>query len=167
MNVSLSGKVSLDLSPDSLRAEVREHFGAELRRLGVFTQLCQLGAERCLEAAGGVPARLGVLVGTAHGARSAVLAALDEGLARGEPVMPFTFIATQTSLAGALFARRQPGIVRSACFYFAQENWNALADLAGAWLAGGCGGVLVGWVEESCAPGEPHRARWALATPSA
>lgn len=150
----------VDIAPQDLPEAVRLRFGTALRRLGVFTHLCQLGAETCLEAAG-PGGRLGVLLSTARGAASAARAALDDGLRRGEPVMPFTFIATQTNLAGALLARRSHDVARAACLYPAAEDWPWLLRMGQSWLAD-CERVLLGWVEESAAEGEPHRSHWCL-----
>ena len=67
----------LELAPEELAREARARFGPELRRLGVFTQLCLLGADTCVEASA-TRGSLGVLLATAHGARSAVRSALGE-----------------------------------------------------------------------------------------
>jgi len=142
----------LELSAEELTRQVRERFGPELRRLGTFTQLCLLGADTCLEASA-TSGNLGVLLATAHGARSAVQAALEE-------VMPFTFIATQTHLAGALLARRHP-VVRAACVYQDTEDREGLRRMAQAWL-GACERVALGWVEEASG-GVPHLSRWEVA----
>lgn len=144
--------MQLELRPEELAREARARFGQELRRLGVFTQLCLLGAETCLERSG-TSGSLGVLLATAHGARSAVQAALAE-------VMPFTFIATQTHLAGALLARRH-AVVRASCVYLEAEDWPGLQRMAQAWLAG-CERVALGWVEEAGGDA-PHVSRWQLA----
>ena len=142
----------LELAPEELAREARARFGPELRRLGVFTQLCLLGADTCVEASA-TRGSLGVLLATAHGARSAVRSALGE-------VMPFTFIATQPHLAGALLARRHP-VVRAACIYLEAQDWPRLQRLAGEWLAD-CERVALGWVEEG-GGGAPHLSRWELA----
>jgi len=144
--------MQLELRPEELAREARARFGQEVRRLGAFTQLCLLGAETCLERSG-TSGSLGVLLATAHGARSAVQAALAE-------VMPFTFIATQTHLAGALLARRH-AVVRAACVYLEAEDWPGLQHMAQAWLAG-CERVALGWVEEAGGDA-PHVSRWQLA----
>jgi hypothetical protein len=157
--VFLLAPTLMDLSRETLIEEVRARFGSELRRLGVFTQLCQVGAEACLEASA-TNGRLGVLFATAHGAATAARAALDDGLRRGEPAMPFTFIATQTNLAGALLARRSHDVARAACVYLAPQDWPWLLRMARSWLAQ-CERVAVGWVEEA-AHGEPHRSHWCL-----
>ena len=148
-----------EVAPAELAREMRGRFGQELRRLGVYTQLCLLGAENCLAAAGG-SGRLGVLVATAHGALSAARAALDDGLRQGQPVMPFTFIATQTSLAGALLAKGSHDVRRAACVYPAAQDWPWVLRMARGWLSG-CERVLLGWVEEA-AEGAPHRSHWCL-----
>ena len=147
------------LAPAELADAVRTRFGSELRRLGVFTQLCQVGAQACMEACG-ADGRLGVLVATEHGALTAARAALDGGLRRGEPAMPYTFIATQTNLAGALLARRSHDMARAACLYLEAEDWPWLLRIARSWLAQ-CERVAVGWVEEA-AQGEPHRSHWCM-----
>ena len=149
----------IDLAPAALAEQVRSRFGSELRRLGVFTQLCHVGAQACLEAS---PAqgRLGVLLATEHGALTASRSALGEVLRSGEAAMPFAFIATQTSLAGALLARRSHDVARAACLYLGAQDWPWLLRMARSWLAE-CERVAVGWVEEA-AQGEPHRSHWCI-----
>jgi len=149
----------VNLAPAELADAVRTRFGSELRRLGAFTQLCQVGAQACLEASG-TGGRLGVLLATEHGALTATRAALDDGPRRGEPAMPYTFIATQTNLAGALLARRSHDVARAACLYLEAQDWPWLPRIARSWLAQ-CERVAVGWVEEA-AQGEPHRSHWCI-----
>ena len=149
----------MNLSQEIFVKEVRARFGSELRRLGAFTQLCLLGAQACLEASG-TAGSLGVLLATENGGLTAARAALDDGLRRGEPMMPFTFIATQTNLAGALLARREHDVARAACLYLGAQDWPWLLRIARSWLAQ-CERVAVGWVEDA-ARGEPHRSHWCL-----
>ena len=149
----------MSLSEEELAKEVRARFGSELRRLGVFTQLSQLGAVACLEASG-TAGRLGVLLATQYGALAAPRVALDDGLRRGEPMMPFTFIATQTNLAGAALARRSHDVVRAACVYLEPHDWPWILRIARSWL-GECERVAIGWVEEA-AGDEPHRSHWGV-----
>jgi len=149
----------VNLAPAELAGAVRARFGSELRRLGAFTQLCQLGAQACIEAAG-TGGRLGVLLATENGALTATRAALDDGPRRGEPVMPSAFIATQTNLAGALLARRSHDVARAACLYLGAQDWPWLLRMARGWLAE-CERVAVGWVEEA-ARGEPHHSHWCI-----
>jgi hypothetical protein len=158
-DVLLLAPTLVDLAPAELADAVRARFGLELRRLGVFTQLCQVGVETCMEAAG-TRGRLGVLLATEYGALSAARTALDDGLRRGEPAMPSTFIATQTSLAGALLARRSHDVARAACLYLEAGDWPWLLRIARNWLAQ-CERVAVGWVEEA-AQGAPHRSHWCI-----
>ena len=99
----------LRIAPEELRARARKRFGGELRRAGSFAQLCLLGAQACLDAAG-VRGPLGVLWTSAHGAALATRAALKEGLQPGAPAMPFTFVATQPHLAAALIAQRSQAV---------------------------------------------------------
>jgi hypothetical protein len=150
----------LRIAPRELRARAHARFGGELRRAGSFAQLCLLGAQDCLDAA---PARgpLGMLWTSTHGALLATRAALADGLARGEPAMPFTFVATQPHLAAALLAQRSHPIARSAFVYLAAEDWPWLARLARAWLAH-CGRILIGRVEESVAEDVAHQSDWCL-----
>ena len=149
----------MNLSQEIFVKEVRARFGSELRRLGAFTQLSLLGAQACLGASG-TAGRLGVLLATEHGGLTAARAALGDGLRRGEPMMPFTFIATQTSLAGALLARREHDVARAACLYLEPGDWPWLLRIARSWLAQ-CERVAVGWVEDA-AGGEPHRSYWGV-----
>ena len=150
----------LRVAPDDFPARVRARYAAELRRAGGFAQLCLLGAQACLEAAGG-DGPLGVLCATELGALHATRAALDEDLRRGEPAMPFPFIATQPHLAGALLAQRSHPVTRTACLYLAPDAWPSLPRLAQGWLAE-CERVLVGCVEESGSGGVAHRSDWCL-----
>ena len=156
----LLAPMALRIAPEDFQARVRTRFAAELRRAGRFGQLCLLGAQACLEAAGG-DGPLGVLWATDLGALHANRAALDEELRRGEPAMPFTFIATQPHLAGALLAQRSHPVTRTACLYLAGNAWPSLPRLAQRWLAE-CERVLVGCVEESGSSGEAHRSDWCL-----
>jgi len=156
----LLAPTALRVAPDDFPARVRARFASELRRAGRFAQLCLLGAQACLEAAGG-DGPLGVLWATGLGALDATRAALDEGLRRGEPAMPFTFIAMQPHLAGALLAQRSHPVTRTACLYLAAHAWPSLPQLAQRWLAQ-CERVLVGCVEESGAAGVAHRSDWCL-----
>ncbi|MEA3192232.1 MAG: hypothetical protein QOD26_565 [Betaproteobacteria bacterium] len=148
----------LRLAPDELAARTRERFGGELRRAGSFAQLCLLGAQACLDAA---PAgrSLGVLWASSHGARSAARAALQEA-ASGEPVMPFTFVATQPHLAATLLAQRSAPVARAAFVHIDPSGWPRLLSLAQVWLAS-CEQVLVGWAEEA-AEGEAHQSDWCV-----
>lgn len=152
----------LRFAPRELRARAQARFGGELRRAGSFAQLCLLGAQECLDAApAGGP--LGMLWTSTHGALLATRAALADGLSRGEPAMPFTFVATQPHLAAALLAQRSGTLARSAFIYLAAEGWPWLARVAQAWLAD-CGRVLVGRVEESLAEDVAHQSDWCLLT---
>ncbi|HEY6242227.1 MAG TPA: hypothetical protein VIW78_15485, partial [Burkholderiales bacterium] len=151
---------ALRVAPEDLQARVRSRFAAELRRAGRFAQLCLLGAEACLDAAGGV-GPLGILWATQFGAVHATRSALDEVLKDGEPPMPFTFIATQPYLAGALLAQRSHPVTRTACLYLAPDAWASLPQLAQGWFDE-CERVLVGWVEESGASGAANRSDWCL-----
>ena len=147
-------------APGEMPARVRARFGAELRRAGSFTQLGLLGAQACLDAARG-DGPLGVLWASAHGAREATRAALDDGLRRGDPVMPFAFIATQPHLAGTFLAQRSIPVGRTAHLHLAVDAWPWLLHLARCWLAD-CARVLVGWVEESDDGRAAHRSDWCL-----
>jgi hypothetical protein len=158
--VYLLAPTALRVAPDDFPARVRARFAAELRRAGRFAQLCLLGAQACLESAGG-DGPLGVVWATELGALHATRAALDEDLRRGEPAMPFPFIATQPHLAGALLAQRSHPVTRTACLYLAPDAWPSLPQLAQGWLAE-CERVLVGCVEESGAAGVAHRSDWCL-----
>lgn len=150
----------LRIAPPELRARTSARFGGELRRAGSFAQLCLLGAQDCLDAAG-ARGPLGMLWTSTHGALLATCAALADGLPRGEPAMPYTFVATQPHLAAALLAQRSHAIARSAFIYLAAEGWPWLARLAQAWLPE-CGQVLVGRVEESTAGDVAHQSDWCL-----
>ena len=150
----------VNLAPAELADAVRTRFGSELRRLGAFTQLCQVGAQACIEASG-TGGRLGVLLATEHGALTATRAALDDGPRRGEPAMPFTFIGMQPHLAGVLLAQRGHPVTRSAHLHLADEDWSLLLTVARGWLAE-CERVLVGWVEESDSPDVEHKSDWCL-----
>ncbi len=148
------------LPPAELPARVRTRFGAELRRTGSFAQLCMLGAQACLDAAGG-DGPLGVLWSSRLDDQRAMRAVLDEGLLRGEPAMPFTFIGMQPHLAGALLAQRAYPVTRSAHVYLGDEDWSLLLTAAQSWLAE-CERVLLGRVEESLSPDVPHQSDWCV-----
>jgi len=158
--VYLLAPTVLRVAPDDFQARVRARFASELRRAGRFAQLCLLGAQACLDAAGG-DGPLAALWASEFGALHATRAALDEDLRGGEPAMPFTFIATQPHLAGALLAQRSHPVTRAACLYLAPDTWPSLPQLAQRWLAE-CERVLVGCVEESRAAGTAHRSDWCL-----
>jgi len=147
--------ITLRIPRDQLAERVRERFGGELRRAGTFAQVGMLGAVACLEAAPRASS-LGVLWCSTHGAREAAEAALAE-IAGGEPVMPFTFVATQPHLLATLLAQRGIPVTRAAFVHVAPPEWPVLLDLARAWL-GTCEAVLLGYVEE----GQPHRSDWRL-----
>jgi len=150
----------LRIAPEALPAQVRARFGSELRRSGAFAQLCMLGAQACLDAAG-EDGPLAVLWSSRLGALHASRAALDESLQRGEPAMPFTFIGMQPHLAGVLLAQRAHPVTRSAHLHLADEDWPLLLSMAQGWLAE-CERVLVGRVEESDSGGVAHRSDWCL-----
>jgi hypothetical protein len=150
----------LRVAPQELPARVRARFENGLRRAGSFAQLCLLGAQACLDAGAG-EGRLGVLWSSKLGALKAIRSGLDDSLRRGEPVMPFTFIAMQPHLAGALLAQRGHPVSRSAHVHLAGEDWPLLLQAARGWLAE-CERVLLGWVEESDAPQLAHRSDWCL-----
>ncbi len=160
--MQLRAPTVLRIAPGELRARARERFGGELRQVGSFAQLCLLGAQACLDAAGG-KGPLGVLWTSARGAALATRAALEDGLQPGAPAMPFTFVATQPHLAAVLLAQRSHAVARSAFVYLAADDWPWLARLAQVWLAE-CERVLVGRVEESDAEGTAHRSDWCLLT---
>jgi hypothetical protein len=147
--------ISLRIPRHQLAQLVRERFGGELRRTGTFAQIGMLGAVACLEAAPRASS-LGVLWSSTYGAREAAQAALAES-AGGEPVMPFTFIATQPHLLATLLAQRGAPVTRAAFVHVDPPESPLLLGLAGAWL-GSCDAVLLGYVEE----GEPHRSDWRL-----
>jgi hypothetical protein len=150
----------LRIAPHELRGRAHARFGGDLRRAGSFAQLCLLGAQDCLDAAPG-RGPLGLLWTSTHGALLATRAALADGLSRGEPSMPFTFVATQPHLAAALLAQRSHTVARSAFVYLAAEGWPWLARLARAWLPE-CGRILVGRVEESTAEDAAHQSDWCV-----
>lgn len=147
--------ISLRIPRDQLAQQVRERFGGDLRRAGAFAQIGMLGAVACLEMAPGLRS-LGVLWSSTHGAREAAQTALAE-TASGEPVMPFTFIATQPHLLATLLAQRGTPVTRAAFVHVDPSGSPMLLGLAQAWL-GSCEAVLLGYVEE----GEPHRSDWRL-----
>jgi hypothetical protein len=160
LTMHLLAPTVLRVAPRELRARAQARFGGELRRAGSFAQLCLLGAEDCLDAApAGGP--LGMLWTSTHGALLATRAALADGLSRGEPAMPFTFVATQPHLAAALLVQRSHTVARSAFVYLAAEGWPWLARLAQAWLPE-CGRILLGRVEESIADDVAHQSDWCL-----
>jgi hypothetical protein len=150
----------LRIAREGLTARVRARFGAELRRSGGFTQICMLGAQACLDAAGG-EGSLGALWSSRLEDQRAMRAVLDEGLQRGEPAMPFAFIGMQPHLAAALLAQRGIPVERSAHVHLEDEDWPLLLATAQAWL-GECDRVLFGRVEESQADGVPHRSDWCV-----
>jgi hypothetical protein len=150
----------LRILPGELPARVRVCFADGLRRTGSFVQLCVLGAQTCLDAAGG-DGPLGVLWGSALGSVGATRAVLNADLRRGEPAMPISFIATQPHLAGALLAQRSHPISRTAFLHLGPHAWSWLPLLAQSWL-GDCERLLVGWVEESDAPDAAHRSDWCM-----
>jgi len=147
--------ISLRIPPGELAQRVRDRFGGELRRAGTFAQIGMLGAVACLDAAPRA-ASLGVLWSSTYGAREAALAALAE-TASGEPVMPFTFIATQPHLLATLLAQHGAPVTRAAFLHVEEGALPLLLDLAKAWL-GPCDAVLLGRVEE----GDPHLSEWRL-----
>jgi hypothetical protein len=144
---------------EELRARARRRFGDALRRAGSFAQIGLLGAQACLDAADGGAARLGVLWTSAGGPRLATREALAQ-LRRGEPAMPFTFVATQPHLAAALLADDRT-ITRSAFLYAPEDCWPWLLRLARGWLSD-CDQVLVGRVEEAAV----HESDWCLLAPA-
>jgi hypothetical protein len=162
LKVHLLAPTIMRIAPADLPGRVRARFAGELRRAGGFAQLSMLGAQACLDAAGGPEAPLGILWASRLGALRAVRAALDDdSLRRGEPAMPFTFIAMQPHLAGALLAQRGYSVTRSAHLHLADEDWPLLLRAALGWLPE-CERVLVGWVEESEAQEVAHRSDWCL-----
>ena len=156
----LLAPTALRVAPEDFPARVRSRFASELRRAGRFAQLCLLGAQACLDAADG-DGPLAVLWASEFGALHATRAALADDLRSGEAAMPFTFIATQPHLAGALLAQRSHPVTRTACLYLAADAWPSLPQLARRWPAE-CERVLVGCVEESGAAGAAHRSDWCL-----
>ena len=147
------------IAPADLKRLVHQRFGDRLRRAGSFAQLTVLGASACLDAAGG-SGSLGLLWSSTYGAVGSTRTALGE-LRSGEPVMPYTFIATQPHLAAPLFAQHVHPLARSAFLYFEPQADRWLSELARAWL-GQCDRVLIGRVEESSDPALEHRSEWYL-----
>lgn len=150
----------LRIARGELAARARERFGAELRRTGSFAQVCMLGAQRCLDAAGGEGA-LGVLWSSRLEDQRAMRSVLDESLKRGEPAMPFAFMGMQPHLAGTLLAQRGFPVGRSAHVHLEDEDWPLLLSAAQAWL-GECDRILFGRVEESQEDAVPHRSDWCV-----
>jgi hypothetical protein len=155
----LLAPTALRIAPAKLRGLAHERFGGELRRAGSFAQLTLLGARACLEASG-TTGTLGLLWGSLRGAVLSTQSALGD-LRRGDPVMPFTFVATQPHLGAALFAQLVHPLARSAFLYLEPDGEPGLLPLARAWLAG-CDRVLIGRVEESVEDGIPHESDWGL-----
>src|SRR5262249_1919794 len=110
-------------------------------------------------AAGGA-GTLGMLWTSSRGAVGATGAALAE-LRSGEPLMPYTFIATQPHLGAALFAQHVHPLARSAFLYLDPHGGPWLRALAQAWF-GECDRVMIGQVEESTEPSVEHRSEWYL-----
>jgi hypothetical protein len=154
--ISITAPTVLRIPPDALASRTRERFAGKLRRAGSFAELCMLGAVACLDAAPRAGS-LGVLWASGYGARKAALAALGEA-ASGEPVMPFTFVATQPHLAATLLAQRSVPVSRAAFLHVDAASWPWLLRTAQTWLTS-CEQVLLGWVEESAA-GEAHQSDW-------
>jgi hypothetical protein len=147
--------ISLRIPRDQLAERVRGRFGGELRRAGTFAQIGMLGAVACLEAAPRASS-LGILWRSTHGAREAAEAALAE-VAGSEPVMPFTFVATQPHLLATLLAQHGAPVTRAAFVHVDPSASPILLGLAQAWLKS-CEAVLLGYVEE----GQPHCSDWRL-----
>jgi len=151
--------MELRIPPPELRSLVHARFGDRLRRAGSFAQLTVLGAAACLEQAGG-GGTLGMLWTSRRGAVLATRAALAE-LRSGEPLMPYTFLATQPHLATPLFAEHVHPLARCAFLYLEPGQDTVLATLARAWTST-CDRVLLGRVEESAAADAPHESDWRL-----
>ena len=150
---------ALRIPPGELRGRVHARFGDRLRRAGPFAQLTVLGAAACLDTSGG-SGSLGMLWTSTYGTAVSTRAALAE-LRAGEPLMPYTFIATQPHLAAPLFAQHVHPLARSAFLYLDAQGEPWLRQLARAWL-GECDRVLIGQVEESSDPALQHRTDWYL-----
>lgn len=151
----------LRIDPGELASLVRAHFGSELRRAGGYNQIGLLGARACLARAG-CAGPIAVLCVSEHGALQETRAALGEDLQRGEAAMPFSFIATQPHLAGALLAQRGHVVTRVAHVYLAADAWPWMLSIAHGWLAAQERAVLAGWVEEAAAPAAAHRSDWCV-----
>jgi len=158
--VILLAPTVLRIPPAEFPARVRARFHGDLRRAGSFAQLCLLGAQACLDSAGG-GGSLGLLYASRLGAVRAIRSALAEDLRRGEPAMPFTFIAMQPHLAGALLAQRGYAVARAAHWHPAAESWPFALSAAKRWLED-CDRVLLGWVEESEAGDAAHCSDWCI-----
>jgi len=149
----------LRIAPSELRRLVQARFGDKLRRAGSFAQLTVLGAAACLDAAVGT-GPLGMIWTSTYGALAETRAALAE-LRSGEPMMPYTFIATQPHLAAPLFAQHVHPLARSAFLHLEPGGERWLLELARAWRRD-CERILVGWVEESVTESGLHRSDWSL-----
>lgn len=157
--IYLAAPTVVRIGAAELAPRVRARFGGELRRAGTFAQLCLLGAQACLDAA---PPRdpLGMLWASSRGAVGAARAALAEA-ANGEPVMPFTLVATLPHLAATLLAQRGTPLTRAAFVHVDAAGWPLLLGLAQAWLAG-CERVLLGWAEEAVEKDGTHQSDWCV-----
>jgi hypothetical protein len=157
--ITLAAPTVVRIGAAELAPRVRARFGGELRRAGTFAQLCLLGAQACLDA---VPPRaaLGMLWASSRGAVGAARTALAEA-ANGEPVMPFTLVATLPHLAATLLAQRGAPPTRAAFVHVAPTDWPSLLGLAQAWLTG-CERVLLGWVEEAAEKHGTHQSDWCV-----
>ena len=96
MTVYLLAPTVSRVAPDELSAQVRARFGSELRRSGSFAQLCMLGAQACLDAAGG-DGPLAVLWSAFTGGVPVALVYKPGGTLSGQRT--YTFNANITSLA--------------------------------------------------------------------
>jgi hypothetical protein len=150
----------LRVAPADLPARVGMRFADGLRRTGTFGQLGLLGAQTCLDAAGG-NGPLGVLWASALGSAHATRAMLHADLRHGESAMPIAFIGTQPHLAAVLLAQRSHPIKRTAFLHLGPHAWSWLPLLAQSWLDD-CEQLLVGWVEESDTPDVAHRSDWCM-----
>lgn len=153
--IHLAAPTVMRVPAAELAPRARERFGGELRRAGGFAQLCLLGAQACLDAAGPGGATA-VLWSSSRGPVTAVRAALAEA-ASGEAVMPFGFLAIQPHLAATILAQRAVPVSRAAFVRIEAEAWPWLLAQARSWL-GACERVLLGRVEE----GEVHQSDWCL-----
>ena len=153
--IHLAAPTVMRVPAAELAQRARERFGGELRRAGRFAQLCLLGAQACLDAAG-PRGPMGVLWSSSRGPVSAVRAVLAEA-ASGEPVMPFSFVAIQPHLAATILAQRGVAVTRAAFVHTEDDAWPWLLAQGASWFKT-CERVLLGRVEE----GETHQSDWCL-----
>lgn len=146
-------RASVELTPEAVRAKIRDRLGHLPRRMGAFAELALAGL---LELPEPMPGSA-LILGTSTGPRAETRLALED-LGAGLALMPFGFIQSQIGVSLASLAAQCPGLARATTVFVTGPFWPEAEALAAGWLAQGLPEVFAGYVE--CRDGAAGISAW-------